>query len=105
MADRLVTGDGREVDLKDQQRISVRNRAINSPINVSDNLKMLSTVRLKTALHFPSSPLLIRLLVWHTILRFVISSFENAPNRSLRTSKYVWTDFRWSDTKREFLIC
>jgi hypothetical protein len=41
MADRLVIDDGNEVDLKDQQRISVRNRAINSPIKVSDNLYVM----------------------------------------------------------------
>jgi hypothetical protein len=41
MVDGLITDDGSEVDLKDQQRISVRNRAINSPIKVSDSLYVM----------------------------------------------------------------
>jgi hypothetical protein len=76
MADRLVTDDGTQVDLKDQQRISVRNRAINSPIKVSDGLYVMPITGGVMRNGFAQTVGRLATSIWNSLSLFVIRRYR-----------------------------
>jgi hypothetical protein len=71
-ADALVDGKGNEINLNDQQRTDVRNRAINTPIKISDNTYVLPRAGGVAANGFAKIVISKGVAIWNSLRCFAI---------------------------------
>jgi hypothetical protein len=70
--DRLVDGQGSTIDLKDQQRVGVRNNAVNTPIKIGDGIFVMSRAGGVAANGFAISVVRRSQEIWKSLALFTI---------------------------------
>jgi hypothetical protein len=74
--DALMDGEGNEIDLKDQQRISVRNSAINTPIKIADRFYVMPRSGGVAANGFAHFVVRLSNRIWNSLSLFAIRRYR-----------------------------